>query len=139
QKDLQLAIDENVKLKMKEAEATTQINNLSASHKVLRDKLEKYENGGENTEELKMKIESLEKELKDAAEGKAEAQQEKRQLQILSLEVSDYEKKLRDAHGQLEERKAECEKFLDELGSRDKKVEELEKIISSYKDTENKL
>lgn len=139
QKDLEKTVQENVELKIKESESTSQIQSLSLSHKILRDKLDLLEKDAECTDELKSKVENLEKELQEAKDDRADAQQEKRQLQILSLEVTDYELKLQDASGHLEAKKVECDKLLAELSNRDQKVKELESIILNYKESENKL
>jgi DNA repair exonuclease SbcCD ATPase subunit len=139
QKDLQKTVEENIQLKIKESESVSQIQSLSSSHKLLREKLDKLELDSVTVGPLKEKVESLEKELQEVKGNSVEAQHEKRQLQMLSLEVADYEKKLHDAHGILETKKVECEKLLVELASRDDKVKELEISISNYKESENKL
>jgi DNA repair exonuclease SbcCD ATPase subunit len=138
-KDLEKSIEENVNLKMANAEATSQVQSLSASHKAIREKLEKFEKDTENVEELKEKAERLERELQEAKTAGIDAQQEKRQLQILSLEVTDYEKKLADAYGCIEEKKAEYEGLLKELDGKDGKIQELESQIMDCKKVEDQL
>jgi len=138
-KDLQKAIEETVRLKMSEAEAVSQAQSLSSSHKVLREKLDRLEKESGDAQDLKIRVETLEKELKEAKDAGHNAQQEKRQLQILSLEVTDYEKKLQDAYGCLEEKKVECEGILKELSQKDRTIEELGSQISTYKGTEHQL
>lgn len=139
QKDLQKTVEENVQLKMQGSESSGQIQNLTASNKSLREKLDVLEQDAVTIQALREKVENLEKELQEAKDNRVDAQQEKRQFQILSLEVTDYEKKLQDATSSLEAKKGECEKLLVELGDRDQKVKELELTISNFKDSENKL
>lgn len=139
QKDLAQAVNENVELKMKDAESSSQIQALSSSHKAMRERLETLEKEADLAETLKGKIEALEKEVNEARTAGVDAEQDKRQAQMLSLEVKDYEKKLEEACGVLEEKKVECEKLLEEIARKDEKIKGLDGQVKDLKEVENRL
>lgn len=139
EKDLQNAVDENVRLKVQTTEDTSKLQSLTTSHKALREKVEKLEKDLLELEHFQSKSESLEKELKEAKDAEASAEHEKRQSAILSLEITDYEKKLQDSYKQLEEKKAEVEALRTDLSNRSGIVEELEQNLQASKENEEQL
>lgn len=139
EKDIQKSVDENVRLKVQTTEDTSKLQSLTTSHKVLREKVEKLEKELTELEPLKELANSLEKELKEAREAEANAEQEKRQSAILSLEITDYEKKLQDSHKQLEEKKAEVEALRADLSQRSGVLEEFEVQLNGSKDNVEQL
>ncbi|ODM96997.1 GRIP and coiled-coil domain-containing protein 2 [Orchesella cincta] len=121
------------------SEDSSKIQNLTLSHILLREKVEKLEKDLVELEQWKSRAENLGRELKEAKETETNAEQEKRQSAILSLEVTDYEKKLQESHKQLEEKKAEVEALRKDLSQRGGIVEELEKKLQNFKDTQEQL
>lgn len=139
QKDIQSAIEENVRLKVQTTEDSVKLQSLTLSHKVLREKVDKLEKDLAELEHFKIHSEGLERELKEAKEAEANAEQEKRQSAILSLEITDYEKKLQDSYKQLEEKKAEVEALRADLSTRSGIVEDLEQNLATFKEKEEQL
>ncbi|CAL8138242.1 unnamed protein product [Orchesella dallaii] len=139
EKDIQKAVEENVQLKIQTSEDSAKIQNLTISHILLREKVEKLEKELVELDQWKSRAENLDKELKDAKESEVNAEQEKRQSAILSLEVTDYEKKLQEAHKQLEEKKAEVDALRTDLSQRGGIVDDLEKELKNFKDNQEQL